>query len=124
MKNCSGKENNQINLRVSSHNDANTIFNRVTEDGAQASIFNSLHFEFAFVKTELISKFIGIVFENILGIGQFNNMLESFKKLNIELNFASGFYLKEFPKVKMFNEHPPPPPEKNPVAEFLMNAGL
>ena len=50
-------------------------------------------------------------------------MLESFKRLNIELNFESGSYLKEFPKFELIKELPPPP-EKSPVAEFIMSSGL
>ena len=123
LKETSTKENNQIHLNISSHNDANTIWNKIPTDGLQASLFNSLHLEFGFVKTDLIAGFLAIVFKNILGISQFNSMLESFKRLNIELNFESGSYLKEFPKVQMIKEHPPAP-EKSPVADFLLQSNI
>lgn len=58
------------------------------------------HIEFGFVKTDLISKFLTIFFEQIIGVDSFNSMLKSFRKLNFELNFAGGEYLREFPKVK------------------------
>jgi len=52
------------------------------------------------VKTELITKFLTILFEQIVGIDSFSTVLRSFRKLNFEINFAGADYLREFPKVK------------------------
>jgi len=41
-----------------------------------------------------------IFFQQIIGVDSFTSILKSFRKLNFEVNFAGGDYLREFPKVK------------------------
>ena len=52
------------------------------------------------MKTELITKFLIILFEQVIGVDKFSSIMRSFKQLNFEVNLASIDYLKEFPKVK------------------------
>ena len=122
MKNEAGKEINQINLRIPSHNDGTTIWDMLKSHGIQSALFHSLHLEFGFVKTELITKFLKVFFSQVLDMEQFTRMFDSFKRLNIEANFASGAYLKEFPKLQLIKEAPPT--EKNPISDFILSSGL
>lgn len=99
LKSQAANENHTIHLRIQSNNDLKVIGEKSKEVGRLAWLENT-HLEFGFVKTELISKFLTIFFQQIIGVDTFTSMLKSFRKLTFELNFAGGDYLREFPKVK------------------------
>jgi len=58
-----------------------------------------LHVEFGFVKTDLVTKFLNIILENIIGLPQATSLTKAFKKLNLELNMSSSRTLLEYPKI-------------------------
>jgi hypothetical protein len=76
-----------------------TIGDKYKEVGRLAWL-SSFHVDFEFVKTDLITKFLIILFEQVIGIDKFSSIIRSFKQLNFEVNLASIDYLKDFPKVK------------------------
>lgn len=68
-----------------------------------------------------MTKIILIFCEKILENDQFSSMIRSFKKFNLELNFASSRYLRIFPKVRM-GEKPSLP--RTDLSLFLEEAGV
>ena len=57
--------------------------------------------EFIFVKTDPVSKFLKVIFENILELGHHAPMIDAFKRMNMELNCNSSRVLSEYPKVSI-----------------------
>lgn len=121
LKSEAGKENSQISLRVSSHNDGMRIWELANSQGIEAAIFNSLNLEFIFVKSDLILKFIETALGQI-GVNQFNSVVKSFYRLNVELNMASAAELSQYPQIKL--SPAPKQAQKNDFVEFLMSSGL
>ena len=100
-----------------------TIWELSGAKGLASGWLDSLHLNFSFVKTDLISKFLVIYFTRILPFEQFASMVQSFKKLNIEMNFESGAYLSEFPKVKQIKDHLAMPSGGADMAKLLTSCG-
>lgn len=61
---------------------------------------DSLHYEFGFVKNEFITKVLLTFCEKILEDDRFSSMIKAFKRLNLELNFASSNFLRQFEKIR------------------------
>jgi hypothetical protein len=104
LKSEASKVNNQVNLNLSSHNDGMTIWELANAQGIEAALFNSLHLNFSFIKSDTIVKFLEVLLAQI-GVANFSSMVKSFYRLNVELNMASGSELAQYPNVKL--HHPP-----------------
>lgn len=89
LKSEASQDNNQVNLNLSSHNDGMTIWELANAQGIEAALFNSLHLNFSFVKSDTIVKFLEVLLAQI-GVANFSSMVKSFYRLNVELNMASG----------------------------------
>lgn len=88
----------KIHLTIHSQNDLTRISELLKEKGA-IGLLDSLEVNFEFAKTKSTEGVIVVILQQ-MGFGGIDQVIQSFRRINFELNGASSNILNEFPKIK------------------------